>query len=163
SDLVIETGMGAIELQGQQVRLAAKLRDFVAERVDDEYGLSIPEITMSISLPDEITAAMTRGVARGVEKSGYLDNVGPMDRYQQASAADAMVTAAANEGGSAMGDMMQMGMGVAMAGQMANSMSGAMAPGQQAPAPAAGGPMPPPLPQQGPVFHVDAGGQPSGP
>jgi membrane protease subunit (stomatin/prohibitin family) len=167
SDMVMETGLGAIDLQGRQVELAGKLRDFVAERVDDEYGLAIPEVTMNISLPDEITAAMTRGVARGVEESGFLDNIGPMDRYQQARAADAMVTAAGNEGGNAMGDMMQMGMGVAMAGQMAGQMTGAMAPGQQAPAapPAAptGGPTPPPLPNQGVEFHVDAGGQPSGP
>jgi membrane protease subunit (stomatin/prohibitin family) len=167
SDMVMETGLGAIDLQGRQVELAGKLRDFVAERVDDEYGLAIPEVTMNISLPDEITAAMTRGVARGVEESGFLDNIGPMDRYQQARAADAMVTAAGNEGGNAMGDMMQMGMGVAMAGQMAGQMTGAMAPGQQTPAapPAAptGGPTPPPLPNQGVEFHVDAGGQPSGP
>jgi membrane protease subunit (stomatin/prohibitin family) len=167
SDMVMETGLGAIDLQGRQVELAGKLRDFVAERVDDEYGLAIPEVTMNISLPDEITAAMTRGVARGVEESGFLDNIGPMDRYQQARAADAMVTAAGNEGGNAMGDMMQMGMGVAMAGQMAGQVTGAMAPGQQTPAapPAAptGGPTPPPLPNQGVEFHVDAGGQPSGP
>src|SRR5688572_21591192 len=145
SDMVMETGLGAIDLQGRQVELAGKLRDFVAERVDDEYGLAIPEVTMNISLPDEITAAMTRGVARGVEESGFLDNIGPMDRYQQARAADAMVTAAGNEGGNAMGDMMQMGMGVAMAGQMAGQMTGAMAPSQQPPAapPPTGGPTPP--------------------
>jgi membrane protease subunit (stomatin/prohibitin family) len=162
SDMVTETGLGAIDLQGRQVELAAKLRDFVADRVDDEYGLAVAEVTMNISLPDEITQAMTRGVARGVEESGYLDNVGPMDRLQQARAADAMVAAAENPGGSAMGDMMQMGMGVAMAGQMANAMTGAMTPGQ-AGGPAAGGPTPPPLPNQAVVFHVDAGGQPSGP
>ena len=143
SDMVLETGLGAIDLQGRQVELAGKLRDFVAERVDDEYGLAIPEITMNISLPEEITAAMTRGVARGVEESGFLDNVGSMDRYQQSKAAEAMVAAAGNPGGSAMGDMMQMGMGAAMAGQMAGQMAGAMAPQQQA-QPAAAVPAPPP-------------------
>jgi hypothetical protein len=45
------------------------------DRVDDEFGLAIPEMTMNISLPDEITQAMTRGVARGVEEGGYVDNV----------------------------------------------------------------------------------------
>ena len=164
SDMVLETGLGAIDLQGRQVELSGKLRDFVAERVDDEFGLAIPEITMNISLPEEITAAMTRGVARGVEEGGFLDNVGSMGRYQQAKAAEAMVAAAGNPGGSAMGDMMQMGMGAAMAGQMAGQMAGAMAPAQPAAAaqPAAG-PMPPPLPAQGQQFHVDSGGQPSGP
>ena len=132
ADMVTETGLGAIDLQGRQVELSDKLREFVAERVDDEYGLAIDSITMNISLPDEITAAMTRGVARGVEEGGFLDNVGDMGRYQQAKAAEAMVSAAGNPGGSAMGDALSMGMGVAMAGQMANTMGQAMNPGQQA-------------------------------
>lgn len=159
ADMVTESGLGAIDLQGHQIELADKLRDFVAERVDDEYGLAIDSITMTISLPDEITQAMTRGVARGVEQAGYLDNVGPMDRLQQGAAAEAMVAAASNPGGSTMGDAMQIGMGVAMAGQMANQMGNAMAPAAGgAAAPAA----PPPLPGQA-LFHVEMGGQSSGP
>ncbi len=159
SDLVLASGLGAIDLQGRQVELSQKLREFVVERVDDEYGLDIPEITMNISLPDEITQAMTRGVARGVEQSGFQENI-DLNKYQQAQAADAMVAAAGNPGGSAMGDMMQMGMGVAMANQMAGQMGNVFG-GQQAAAPApAGGP--PPLPGQT-MYHVDQGGAPSGP
>ncbi len=162
SDMVLETGLGAIDLQGRQVELSEKLREFVIERVDDEFGLTIPEITMNISLPDEITQAMTRGVAKGVEASGFVENV-DLGKYQQAQAADAMVAAAENEGGSVMGDMMQMGMGVAMAGQMANQMPGFGAPQQPAqPAPAAAPAAPPPLPGQK-MFHVDHGGTPGGP
>jgi membrane protease subunit (stomatin/prohibitin family) len=157
SDMVMESGLGAIDLQGQQVALSAKLRDFVEERVDDEYGLSIPELTMNISLPDAITEAMTRGVARGVEQSGFQDNI-DLDRYQRAQAADAMVAAAGNPGGSVMGDMMGVGMGAAMGAQMAQTMGQAMAP-QQAPTAAA----PPPLPQQGPMYHVAINGQQAGP
>ena len=123
SDMVLETGLGAIDLQGQQVALSGKLAEFVQERVDDEFGLEIPEMTMNISLPDEITQAMTRGVAKGVEASGFVENV-DLNKYQQAQAADAMLAAAENEGGSVMGDMMQMGMGAVMAGQMAQSMPG---------------------------------------
>lgn len=164
SDMVLESGLGAIDLQGRQVELSGKLADFVNERVDDEFGLHVPEMTMNISLPDEITQAMTRGVAKGVEASGFVENV-DLNKYQQAQAADAMVAAAENPGGSVMGDMMQMGMGVAMAGQMANQMGGIAAPAQQpaapqpAAAPAAG---PPPLPGQK-MFHVDHSGTPGGP
>jgi membrane protease subunit (stomatin/prohibitin family) len=164
SDMVLESGLGAIDLQGQQVSLSGRLAEFVQERVDDEFGLAIPEMTMNISLPDEITQAMTRGVAKGVEASGFVENV-DLNKYQQAQAADAMLAAAENEGGSVMGDMMQMGMGVAMAGQMANQMGGI---GQQ-PAPAAQpavavnpGGAPPPLPGQK-MFHVGHGGAPGGP
>jgi membrane protease subunit (stomatin/prohibitin family) len=153
SDMIMETGLGAIDLQGRQVELSEKLREFVQDRVDDEFGLEITSVTMNISLPDEITQAMTRGVARGVEEGGYAHNVGDIGRLQQVRAADAMLAAAENEGGSAMGDAMQMGMGIAMAGQMANTMGGAM--GQP-------GAAPPPLPAQA-LFHVEAGGQSTGP
>lgn len=155
SDLVMETKLGVIDLQGRQVELADKLRDFVHSRVDDEYGLAIQSITLNISLPDEITAAMTRGVARGVEAGGFLDNVGDLNRYQQAQQADAMLAAANNPGGGGtMGDMMGMGMGMAMAGQMANQMQNV---GQQQAAAA-----PPPLPAAQ-TFHVEMGGQSQGP
>jgi len=161
SDMVMATGLGAIDLQGRQVELSGKLKDFVSERVDNEFGLVITEVTMNISLPEQITQAMTAGVARGVEQKGYLSNLGPVDRYQQVAAADAMVAAAGNPGGSAMGDFMQAGMGMAMAGQMAGALQGAMAPGAATTAPAAAGP--PPLPGQ-PLFHVDMGnGQSGGP
>ncbi len=155
SDLILETKLGVIDLQGRQVELSDKLRDFVAQRVDDEFGLAIPSITMNISLPEEITEAMTRGVARGVEEGGFLGNVGDLDRYQQAKQADAMLAAASNPGGGGtMGDMMGMGMGLAMANQMAGQMqqTGAAA------APAG----PPPLPGTQ-TFHVDMGGQSQGP
>ena len=164
SDMVLETGLGAIDLQGRQVELSGKLREFVEERVDDEFGLAIPDITMNISLPDEITQAMTRGVAKGVEASGFVENV-DLNKYQQAQAADAMLAAAQTEGGAAMGDMMQTGPGAAMAGQMANQMGGmgmggaAAAQPQAAPAATAA---PPPLPGQT-LFHVDHGGQAGGP
>ncbi len=156
SDLVMETKLGVIDLQGRQVELSEKLRDFVQERVDDEFGLAIPSITMNISLPDEITAAMTRGVARGVEEGGFLDNVGDMGRYQQSKAAEAMVAAAGNPGGGSAGEFLGAGLGLGLAGQMANTMGGAFAPAQ-APAGA-----PPPMPGAQ-MFHVDMGGQPGGP
>jgi membrane protease subunit (stomatin/prohibitin family) len=160
SDMVLSTGLGAIDLQGRQVELSGQLRDFVNERVDDEFGLHVSEITMNVSLPDEITQAMTRGVAKGVEASGFVENV-DLGKYQQAQAADALLAAAENEGGSVMGDMMQMGMGVAMAGQMANQMGGMTEePQQQQAVPPATAP--PPLPGQK-MFHVDHGGQAGGP
>ena len=155
SDFILQTGLGVIDLQGRQVQLSDQLRAFVAERVDDEYGLAIDSVTMNISLPEEITQAMTRGVARGVEDSGWVNNLGDLNRYQQAKAADAMTVAAGNPGGGGMmGDMMGAGMGMAMAQQMANQMGQAHQ--QQVPS------GPPPLPNAI-TFHVDLGGQSGGP
>jgi membrane protease subunit (stomatin/prohibitin family) len=158
SDLIMKTGLGAIDLQGRQVEIAAQLKDFVSERVDDEYGLAINDITMNISLPEEITAAMTRGVAAGQEASLRTRNIGDIGRYSQVAAADSMLAAASNEGGGAAGQFMQAGLGLAMAGQMANQFGQGQQPGGM------GGGMgaPPPLPAQA-MFHVEINGQPSGP
>ena len=159
SDMVLETGLGVIDLQGRQTELAGKLKDYVQERVDDEFGLKIDDIVMTITLPEEVTEAMTRGVARGVEQARYLDNVGPMDRLQQGAAAEAMVAAARNEGGGA-GAMMGAGLGMALGQQMGNMMApGAYQQPMQQQAPQMG---PPPLPaaQQ---FHVEINGQAAGP
>jgi membrane protease subunit (stomatin/prohibitin family) len=157
SDMIMETRLGVIDLQGRQVELSQKLRDFVAERVDDEFGLSIDSITMNISLPDEITTAMTRGVARGVEEGGFLNNIGDLNRYQQGKAADAMLAAAQNPGSGAMGDMMSAGMGVALGGQMAGQFAAGPRQADQTPPPG-----PPPLPGSV-TFHIDNGGRPAGP
>jgi membrane protease subunit (stomatin/prohibitin family) len=162
SDMIMATGLGAIELQGRQVELSDKLRDFIQERVDDEFGLKIDSVTMNITLPEEITQAMTRGVARGVEEARYLDNVGPMDRLQQGAAAQAMVEAARNPGEA--GSMMGAGLGMAFGQQMGNMMGaaqqGGYGPPQQGGHPPAAGP--PPLPQAQ-TFHAEINGQATGP
>ena len=124
SEMVLTTGLGAIDLQTRQLELAGKLRDHVQEKVDDEFGLQIPDITLVISLPEEVTQALTRGAAKAGETSNYIETVN-LDKLQRANAAEAILAAANNPGGSAMGDMMQMGMGVAMANQMAGQMGAA--------------------------------------
>ncbi|MDO5684437.1 MAG: SPFH domain-containing protein [Propionibacteriaceae bacterium] len=171
SDMIMETRLGVIDLQGRQVQLAEQLRAFTAERVDDEYGLAIDSITLNISLPEEITQAMTRGVARGVEESGWANNLGDMQRYQQAKAAEAMANAANNPGGSGMmGDMLGAQMGMMMGQQMGQAMHGHGQQPGQAPQggfpgyPPAGTPAPPPPPLPSAVtYHVDQGGQAAGP
>lgn len=154
NDMILETGLGAIDLQGQQLELSAKLRDYVEERVDDEFGLAIPGMEMNISLPDEVTRAMTRGVARGVEEGGYVRNIGDPERLRQVRSADAMLAAASNPGGGgAAGDAMGLGVGLAMAQQMADQFSGSRSGGSAGP---------PPLPGQR-AFYVAVDGQQSGP
>jgi membrane protease subunit (stomatin/prohibitin family) len=179
SDMIMETRLGVIDLQGRQVQLAEQLRAFVAERVDDEYGLAIDSITLNISLPEEITQAMTRGVARGVEESGWAHNLGDMQRYQQAKAAEAMANAANSPGGSGMmGDMLGAQMGMMLGQQMGHQMQpgygqGYGQPGYAQPGYAQpgvfpgypqGGPAapPPPLPNQV-SYHVEQNGQTAGP
>ena len=155
SDMVTSSGIGAIDLQTRQNELSQQLRAEVQERVDDEYGLEILSIDMTISLPEEVQDAISRGAATGAEAAGAMHAIGDMGRYQQFATADAMRNAAdAPGGGGTMGDMLGMGMGLAMANQMAGTMQGAAAPQAAAP----------PAPSAGPVFHVDLGnGQQGGP
>jgi GYF domain 2/SPFH domain-Band 7 family len=160
--MVMGSGLGAIDLQGRQVELSDKLREFVAQRVQ-AFGLGIDAVTMTISLPEEIQQAMTRGVARGLEESSFLNNVGDLDRYAQARRADAMLAAAQNEGGGAAGSAIQAGLGVALGSQMASAAQGGYAQPQQFAAqqpPMQGAP--PPLPPQQ-LFHFDQAGTPAGP
>ena len=149
---MLGTGVGAIDLQSRQTELSGKLRDVVAARVDDEFGLAIDSITMNVSLPDEITQAMTRGVAQGVEESGRMRQLDDLDKYQRVRQIDAMNAAAGNPGGGAMGDMMGAGMGVVLGQQMANQMN---QPAQQQ--------TPPPLVQDSQTFHIEINGASAGP
>ncbi|GAB2529632.1 SPFH domain-containing protein [Nocardia heshunensis] len=159
SDMIMASGLGAIDLQGRQVELSDKLREFVGQRLSG-FGIGVEGVTMTISLPEEIQQAMTRGVARGVEAGGFMNNV-DLGRYQQMQAADAMLAAAQNPGGG-MGAAMQAGMGVVLGGQMAGQMQGGFAQPQQQAAPAPQQAAPPPLPGQQ-QFHFDNGGQAVGP
>jgi membrane protease subunit (stomatin/prohibitin family) len=162
NDMVMGSGLGAIDLQGRQVELSDKLREFVAQRVQ-AFGLGIDAVTMTISLPEEIQQAMTRGVARGLEESGFLNNVGDLNRFEQARRADAMLAAAQNEGGGAAGAAIQAGFGVALGSQMAGAAQGGNYQQPQQPQQPAGFvSAPPPLPPQQ-QFHFDNGGQPAGP
>ncbi|AUN40881.1 antifreeze protein [Tsukamurella tyrosinosolvens] len=163
SEMLIETGVGAIDLQARQRELAAKLQEYVQSKVNQQYGLACEAIELNISLPDEITQAMTRGVARGVEEKGYYGNVGDMNRFQQGRAADAMLGAATNEGGGGAGDFLGAGMGMAMGQQFAQNFQNQQAPAQGAqPGPGAPQPGPPPLPTAQ-AFHVEQNGQSAGP
>jgi membrane protease subunit (stomatin/prohibitin family) len=161
NDMVMGSGLGAIDLQGRQVELSDKLREFVAQRVQS-FGLGIDAVTMTISLPEEIQQAMTRGVARGLEESSFLNNVGDLDRYTQARRADAMLAAAENEGGGAAGAALQAGLGVALGSQMAGAAQGGYSQPQAQPQQHAVPGAPPPLPPQQ-VFHFEQAGQAAGP
>lgn len=150
-DMIVESKLGAIDLQGQGRELAGTLTQYVQERVDDEYGLEILSIDLTISLPEEVQQAINKGAARGAEVAGTMHQIGDMNTYGQFAQAEAMQAAANNPGGSGgMGEAMGMGMGLAMANQMAGGMGGGQAAAPPPPASAA--------------FHVDNGnGQTSGP
>jgi membrane protease subunit (stomatin/prohibitin family) len=137
--------VAALDLAANYRTFGETLRKEVLERVDDEYGLDIPQLNIvNISLPEEVEKALDTRSSMGV-----IGNMGTFQAYQMGKA---MTAAAENPGGGGAAEGMGLGVGMAMANQMARGMGGGMAPGM-------GGP--PPLPVS--AWHVAVNGESQGP
>lgn len=152
ADILGESEIAALDLARSYGELSEKLRLAVVERVDDEYGLDVPQLfIVNISLPEEVEKALDTRTSMGV--------IGDMNRFQQYQMGQAMTAAAENPAGGGASEGMGLGMGFAMANQMMRGMGGAALGGGPAAGPAGG---PPPVPS-GPAYHVAVGGQSQGP
>jgi len=153
ADILGKSKVAALDLASSYKEFSEQLRKEVIERVDDEYGLDVPQLNIvNISLPEEVEKALDTRSSMGV--------IGDIAAYQQFQMGKAMMAAAENDGagggGAAAG--MGLGMGWAMANQMARGPMGTPA----GMAPGGGGPgmAPPPAP---PVWHIAVNGQTQGP
>jgi membrane protease subunit (stomatin/prohibitin family) len=143
ADLVATAEMSVVDLAGNQRELADKLRAMVVERVDDEYGLDVPQLfIVNVSVPEEVEKALD---ARSSMK--VIDDLASYQAYQ--IGVSTKVAAANPAGGIAAGGI-GMGMGLAMANRIGPAQGPAMQPA----------PPPPPPP---PAWHVVQGGQATGP
>jgi len=146
ADVLGESNVAALDLASSYQELSVKLRDEAVTRVDDEYGLDIPQLfIVNISLPPEVEKALDTRTSMSV--------IGNMNQYQQYQMGQAMTAAAENPSGGGAAEGMGLGMGFAMANQMVRSP--AMAGG-------GGGMGPPPVPGAA-AFHVASNGQSQGP
>jgi membrane protease subunit (stomatin/prohibitin family) len=153
ADLIGESKIAALDLAANYRELSDKLRDKAKERVDDEYGLDIPQLfIVNISLPEEVEKALDTRTSMGV--------IGDLGRFQQFQMGKAMLAAADNPSGGAAAQGMGLGMGMAMAQQMMQG-AGQAAPGGALGAPGGMGAVPPPPP--GGAWHIAVGGQSQGP
>lgn len=144
ADLIGEKQIAALDLAAHYREFSEDLRKAVEERIDDEYGLSLPQLfIVNISLPEAVEKALDTRTSMGV--------IGDMNRYQQYQFGTAMGDAAKNPSGGA-GEGLGMGMGFAMANRMINA-PGMMGGGMAAP---------PPLPAQA-QWHAAINGQSQGP
>lgn len=147
TDMLGTAKVAALDLASHYQEMAGELRKLVAERIDDEYGLEIPQLfIVNVSLPEAVEKALDTRTSMGV--------VGDMNKYQQYQMGNAMMAAADNPGGGG-AEGMGLGIGFAMANRMAQ-MGAAPAPVAQ-PVGA-----PPPLPS-GATWYAAIGGQSSGP
>ena len=124
ADMLAEKQVAALDLASKYTEFSEELRKYVQERVDDEYGLAVPQlIIVNISFPEAVEKALDTRTSIGV--------LGDMNKFQQYSLGEAMRESAQHGGG---GEGIGLGMGVAMAGRMMNT------PGIGLGAPASGAP-----------------------
>jgi len=122
-----------------------QLGEFLTRRIAPEfgeYGLQLTRILVeNISLPPAVSEALDKRTSMGI--------TGNLDRYLQYQTGSAMEAAAANPGGGA-SDGIGMGVGLAMANRMSDSVG-------------RGDSAPPPLPSAAVTFHIAVNGEAKGP
>lgn len=147
ADVLGSSNVAALDLASKYQEFSETLRQSVQERIDDEYGLEIPQLfIVNISLPEAVEKALDTRTSMGV--------IGDMSKYQQYQMGQAMTMAADNPAGGGASEGMGLGMGLAMANRM-------MQPGLMGGAPVGTGAAPPPPPAA--AWHVAVNGQTQGP
>jgi membrane protease subunit (stomatin/prohibitin family) len=139
TDLIASAPIALADLSSNAMRLSEELRKKVLAKIDDEYGLDVPQLyIVNISVPDKVEQAL--------DARSSMELIGDVDRYQRYQVGAATPIAAANPSGGVAGAGVGLGMGMAYAGAVTR------APLQVVPAaPAAA------------VWHVASAGRVSGP
>jgi membrane protease subunit (stomatin/prohibitin family) len=126
-----------LSLASHYAELSEQVRRAAEARIDDEYGLEIPQLVIvNVSVPAEVEQALDARTSVGV--------IGDLGAYQSYQLGRSLPTAAANPAGGLAGAGVGVGMGMAVAGRFAAG-------------PAAG---PPPLPA---AWHFVEAGRSVGP
>ncbi len=148
ADVVAKSEIPVLDLAAHYQELGEEIRKLVVERVDDEYGLEIPQLyVVNISVPAEVEQALDARTS--------MNAIGDIAAYQGYQLGQAMPVAAANPAGGLAGAGVGLGMGLGIAQTMS------------AP-PARGGSLPPahsppPPPPAAPSWHIAVNGQTQGP
>jgi len=130
ADMLGEKQIAALDLAAHYREFSDELRQHVCSKIDDEYGLDVPQLfIVNVSFPEAVEKMLDTRTSMGI--------VGDMNKFQQFQFGQAMGDAAKTPGaGGAEG--LGLGMGLAMAGRMLGM------PGSGFGAPAAMAPPPPP-------------------
>ncbi len=143
AEVLAKSNVAALDLATKYGEFGEVLRKAVQEKIDDEYGLEVPQlIIVNISLPEAVEKALDTRTSIGV--------IGDLGKFQQYQMGQALTAENAAGGGAGAG--LGLGLGVAMAGRM---MQPGMLPGA-----GSGGMAPPAPPSQ---WHVAVNGQTQGP
>jgi membrane protease subunit (stomatin/prohibitin family) len=147
ADVVAKSEIPVLDFAAHYKELGEKIRTVVMERIDDEYGLEIPQLyIVNISVPAEVEQAL--------DVRTSMNAIGDMAAYQGYQLGQAMPVAAANPAGGLAGAGVGLGMGMGIAQTMAAP------PTQAGGSPPAQSPPPPPPAQH---WHIAVNGQTQGP
>jgi membrane protease subunit (stomatin/prohibitin family) len=126
-----------LDMAANQALMALEVRKDL-ELAFARYGLGLDEFNVaSVSLPEELQAALDERIAAGMKSTLSADKMGSFTQFQVASS---IPLAAQNESGAA-GLGASLGAGVAVGQAMAQGLSGAFAPAAPTPAPSAEAPI----------------------
>lgn len=140
-----QSQIAALDLAANYRNMSDTLRKSVVEKVDDEYGLDVPQLfIVNISFPEAVEKALDTRSSMGV--------IGDMQKFQQFQMGQAIPEIAKNPAGGVATAGMGIGLGFGVAQQYAQ--------GFAAPA---GGPAAPPPPPPPAGWHVAINGQTQGP
>jgi membrane protease subunit (stomatin/prohibitin family) len=141
-----QSQIAALDLAANYRGMSDTLRKAVIEKVDDEYGLDIPQLfIVNISFPEAVEKALDTRSSMGV--------IGDMQKFQQFQMGQAIPEIAKNPAGGIATAGMGIGLGFGVAQQYAQGFA----------APAAGPAMAPPPPPPAAAWHVTMNGQVQGP
>jgi membrane protease subunit (stomatin/prohibitin family) len=111
ADLVAKSEIALLDLSKNYQSLSDQLRDLAQTRIDDEYGLEIPQLFLvNVSVPAEVEQALDARTS--------MNAIGDLAAYQAYQLAQAMPVAAANPAGGIAGAGVGVGMGMAIATPM---------------------------------------------
>ncbi len=144
ANVVAKSKIAVLDLASNYADLSEQLRSVVRERIDDEYGLEIPQLyIVNISVPAEVEQAL--------DVRTSMSAIGDMAAFQAYQLGQSMPVAAANPAGGLAGAGVGLGMGMAMAPMLAGPRAGGATPA----------PQPPPPPPA--AWHIAENGQTLGP
>ena len=119
AELVASAEIAALDLAENYQELSEELRRRVVEKIDDEYGLDIPQLyIVNISLPAEVEKALDARTGMNV--------VGDLQAFQQYQLGAAIPSAAENPAGGLAAAGVGLGMGMAYAQNMTPGAPGVM-------------------------------------
>jgi membrane protease subunit (stomatin/prohibitin family) len=144
SEMVASTEISVVDLASNYGRLSEQLRRAVLARIDDAYGLDLPQLyIVNVSVPEQVERALDARSSMGV--------LGDLGRYQQYQLGASLPTAAANPAGGLAAAGVGLGMGMAYVGMGSPASKPPLA-------------VIPPTPEADPpAWHVASGGRTFGP